>query len=445
MFRPANAAGAGDTRWQAGFDLPNGTDGNVNAVARVGNDVYIGGSFTVAGTGAANHVARWNGTAWSSLGTGAANGTNEAVRALAVAANGLVYAGGTFDQAGGVPAGHVAQWNGAAWASLGTGTGVAPGTASFVLALAAAPNGDVYVGGSFALAGGVAANNVAKWNGTAWASLGTGAANGVDKDVDALAVAPNGDVYAGGTFSQIGGIAANGLAKWNGTAWGFLNPNGPDLNGNVSALTVTPSGDVYVGGGFTQAGGAAANGLAKWNGTTWAALGTGVSQPAAVVVAPNGDVYVGGDFAQAGGVAASRVARWDGTAWSPLGTGTNGYVAALANAPGGKLYVGGYFTTLGDGSRVMARFGTYDPSLALATAAPAGAAPLALFPNPAHGTATLRLPAAAPRLPLADLQSRLVRQYPAPASDEATLDLHGLPAGLYLLRCGQLRGHLTVN
>ena len=95
----------------------------------------------------------------------------------------------------------------------------------------------------------------------------------------------------------------------------------------------------------------------------------------------------------------------------------------------------------------MSHFGIYDPSIPLATAAAQAAPAAQLFPNPAHGTATLRLPAAAARLPLTltDALGRLVRQYPAPAGLEAVLDLRGLPAGVYLVRCGELSQRLVVE
>jgi hypothetical protein len=86
-----------------------------------------------------------------------------------------------------------------------------------------------------------------------------------------------------------------------------------------------------------------------------------------------------------------------------------------------------------------------DPTLT-GTTAPR-AVPLQLYPNPAHRTATLRLPAGGAPAPLAltDAQGRTVRRYPAPAGAETVLDLQGLPAGLYLLRGGNLSHRLVVE
>ncbi|MBO2009356.1 T9SS type A sorting domain-containing protein [Hymenobacter negativus] len=483
------------------------------AVAANG-DLYTGGAFNQIGGFPFTNVMRWNGTAWNGLGAG--NGVSSPVYAVAVATNGNVYIGGSFKQVGGVLANYVARWDGVAWSSLGTGSangvGSANGNISSVYSLAIASNGDVYVGGSFAEAGGITANNVAKWNGTVWSSMNTGTTTGLNGDVHAVAVASNGDVYAGGDFNfRLGSTVIRGVAHWAGTAWGAVGTGtvGSSMDGSVQALAIAGNGDVYIGGNFTQVGGITANRIAKWNGTAWNSLGTGpangitnyAASVYAIALASNGDVYVGGGFTQAGGISANLIAKWNGTVWSALGGGfagnvgfVNNYVATLAIAangdlyaggifnlsgttavnyvgrwngtdwsnlgtstnlnvlamsfgPTGKLCMGGAFSTTGDGSRVMANFGIYDPAAPLATAA-AKAIPVAqLFPNPAHGTATLRLPAGAPRQPLtlSDALGRVVRRYPAPATAEAELDLRGLPAGTYVVRCGELTQRLVVE
>jgi hypothetical protein len=224
------------------------------------------------------------------------------------------------------------------------------------------------------------------------------------------------------------------------------------VNGFVYALAVAGNGDVYAGGDFVIAGGVSAIRIARWNGTAWNALGAGITASPlqgvrALVVAANGDVYAGGNFTQAGGVAASNVAQWNGTTWSSLGTGTNERVAGLAIEATGKLYAGGSFTATGDGSKAMAHFGIYDPAAPLATTAAKATPAAQLFPNPAHGTVTLRLPAGAPRQPLTltDALGRIVRRYPAPATAEAELDLRGLPAGVYVVSCGDYSQRLVVE
>ena len=334
---------------------------------------------------------------------------------------------------------------------MGTGVNTSPlnRASAAVLALAISSSGEAYAGGVFGYAGSEASNNIAKWNGTAWSRM----ASGTDTfgTVYAVAIAGNGDVYVGGVLTGAGMVASKYVARWNGTAWSSLGA-GNELNGSVNTLAVAGNGDVYAGGSFTQAGGTAASRIAKWNGTAWSSVGPGGSNGLdggvySLAVAGNGDVYAGGFFTQAGGQAANNVARWNGAVWSSLGTGLNSGVADMAISPSGKLYAVGGFTATGDGSKAMAGFGIYDPAAPLATTAAQATPAAQLFPNPAHGTATLRLPATAPRQPLTltDALGRLVRQYPAPAGAEAVLDLRGLPAGVYVVRCGALSQRLVVE
>jgi hypothetical protein len=78
---------------------------------------------------------------------------------------------------GGLPANNIAMWDGSAWHPLGTGVEEA------VWALAAfdedgpGPNPPVlFAGGYFTTAGGVVVNNIARWDGANWSSVGGGAA-----------------------------------------------------------------------------------------------------------------------------------------------------------------------------------------------------------------------------------------------------------------------------
>src|SRR5215472_420041 len=99
-----------------------------------------------------------------------------------------------------------------------------------------------------------------------------------------------------------------------------LEPLGSGMNGVVGALAVSDS-DLYAGGAFTNAGGIAANYIAKWNGSTWSALGSGVNSYVYALAVSATDVYAGGSFTSAGGTAANNIAKWDGSSWRALGSG----------------------------------------------------------------------------------------------------------------------------
>ncbi len=340
-------------QWASGFERERaGMDIDVRALTvfddGTGPALYAGGQFTMAGGVAARGIARWNGTQWSPLSSGMVN-----VFALTVFDDGTgpaLYAGGNFIMAGGVAANGIAKWDGTQWSPLSSGM-----NGNGVLALTVFNDGTgpaLYAGGSFTTAGGVAARGIARWNGTQWSPLGSEMGGGVL----ALTVFDDGAgpaLYAGGLFSIAGAIS---IAKWDGTQW---SPLGSGVNSVVYALTVFDDGTgpaLYAGGLFTMAGGVAANRIAKWDGTQWSPLGSGLNSNIefALTVFDDGTgpaLYAGGQFTMAGGVAANRIAKWDGTQWSALGSGMNNTVFALTvfdDGTGPALYAGGFFTMAGD-------------------------------------------------------------------------------------------------
>ena len=154
-----NRATGGEWRTFGGV---RGCNGTVNASAPMSNgDLIVVGRFTACGDVPANGVARWNGTTWSSLGSGANNGTKDGtVLAVAVSA-GDIYIGGSFRTVAEIPVNGVARWNGSSWSSLGTG--VAATAVPFVgtVRKIATVGNDVFVSGTFDSAGGTPAKNLA--------------------------------------------------------------------------------------------------------------------------------------------------------------------------------------------------------------------------------------------------------------------------------------------
>jgi hypothetical protein len=225
-------------------------NGPVYALAVSGGTLYAGGLFTNAGGASANYIAQWNGSSWSALGSGIsgadADYAGPCVLALAISGNTL-YVGGDFMAAGAVTnANCIAQWNGSSWSALGSGMNGAVGAL-------AVSGGILYAGGDFDFTAdyAVEANAVAQWNGSSWSALGSGMGGGGPPYtyVYALEVS-GGTLYAGGSFTNAGGTAANYIAQWNGSNW---SPLGSGMNGGVSALAVS-GGTLYAGGNFTTAG-----------------------------------------------------------------------------------------------------------------------------------------------------------------------------------------------
>jgi len=130
--------------------------------------------------------------------------------------------------------------------------------------------------------------------------------------VYALAVSGS-DLYAGGGFTSAGGTAANNIARWDGSSWSALGSGvrGSDPSGNgpfVLALAASGS-NLYAGGQFTTLGVSAANYIAKWDGSSWSALGSGMNNTVNALAVSGSDLYAGGDFTTAGGKVSPYIAR----------------------------------------------------------------------------------------------------------------------------------------
>jgi len=169
-------------------------------------------------------------------------------------------------------------------------------------------NGDLIAGGSFATAGEVIVNNIARWDGSEWQAIGSG----MNMPVESFA-AQDGYLIAGGEFTTAGGVAASRIARWDESEWhpmGAVMSGPPDIVGFwVSALAIH-DGNLIAGGRFSTAGGVTANNIARWNGSEWHPLVTGMNRRVQTLTVHDGYLIAGGDFTTAGGQTASFTARW---------------------------------------------------------------------------------------------------------------------------------------
>ena len=294
-------------------------------------NLYVGGYFDSIGGKPANNIAKWNHStsSWESL----LGGLGSEVNALALGPSGNLYA---------AEINKVKKWNGTSWSSLGSGF---TGTMVVLLALAVDQSGNVYAGGSFDYADGVPANNVAKWKTTlsTWDAMAgglrqTGWSNPTGQVFD-MTAGSDGNIYLAGSFNTTESISIIGIAKWKvaSSSWEALPAGGGGL-----AVAADSYGNIY-----TQPG--------RWSGSTWEAFTDSVaSRPPTSVIAARSpsEVFMGSDGYGAPVETAGAVAKLSGTTWNNLAGDlikSAGYadVRALAIDPSGDLYVGGKFTSAG--------------------------------------------------------------------------------------------------
>ncbi|MCU0865314.1 MAG: hypothetical protein MUC36_16145 [Planctomycetes bacterium] len=301
-------------------DLPIGVPilGAVNALAVLPNgSLAVGGRFS---SGTIRNIAIWNGTSWSSVGGGVGGASPTAtgieVTALDALPNGDLVVGGNFAIAGTVPASGVARWDGTQWHGYGT----SPNTV--VSSIDHRPNGNVIVVGSFP-------GQVAEWNGAGWQVFVPGFGfGGVALD---LAVLPNGDVAV-----ATGGL---GVQRWNGSSWSLLG-TGPVTF--ATALRVLPSGDLLAASAFAS--------VLRWDGSQWSQFAPSVGFVRSLTLQPGGDVHAVGMIGDQGQSARRGAVRWDGTSWQGIGSGFDGPVYDLIAGGNGELVaLGGFRAVPGPG------------------------------------------------------------------------------------------------
>lgn len=187
-----------------------------------------------------------------------------------------------------------------------------------------------------------------------------GAGEGVNGEVLATVIQPDGKIVIGGRFSSVNGIARNNIARLNGDGTldrTFAEQPAQGVNGQVSALAIQPEGGILVGGTFTQADQVETLNLARYNaegsidqsfggadGTQSGANGSVY----ALAVQPDGKIVVGGNFNTIFGQPRRSIARLnaDGTPDAPVTAhdAPSGTVRAVASGSDGSLVVGGQFT-----------------------------------------------------------------------------------------------------
>ena len=325
-------------------------------------EVYAGGTFTKANYSAyaidpnisGNYIAYWNGTQWISL---LKTITGSRIEGVDVAPNGDVYIIGIFTSVTGLTGGAIAAKNIAKWTrSTGVWSALGAGLDNDGYAVACAPNGDVYAGGKFHTAGGIAAYHIALWDGVDWNAMGN--MDGLNDDVYTIAISKDGKkLYMGGLFTDDYADTADHfmyICEWSfefndfdhmGATWG------EGFNGVVRKIEISSSGYVYACGDFTTlflAPQPSMKRIAKWNGSKWEQLDNGIDNGSVYYIKVNtdGNLVASGSFTTVGGIAMKGIALWNGSTWVPLDIiirpGSSSPVVHTILYKGSDIIIGGH-------------------------------------------------------------------------------------------------------
>lgn len=161
-----------------------------------------------------------------------------------------------------------------------------------------------------------------------WFTIGSGANNEVF-DI----YSDSSGIYFAGYFTQIAGVQANSIAKWDGKQWQTFPNNFPQVkcvSSNGSEIFVGASADTF-------------NGVFRWNGTQWDTIGILPSGYISTITFDDSSLYAGGFFNSISGVEAYSAARWDGAQWHAMGNDFQAEEISSLIIYRNQLYAGGTF------------------------------------------------------------------------------------------------------
>jgi hypothetical protein len=420
------------------------------------NDIlYVGGaSFHSGDEVTSPGIMAWDGTSFSALGCGfnwdclgdlTSGGMANPITALAMW-QGELYAGGGINSAAGVPISHIARWDGTAWQSLGGGLN------GPVYRLHGYTDG-LYAVGIFTEADGVEANGLARWDGSIWHSVFDLPRLGVSLNSIYDMAWYNDELFICGNFAGNDGMIS--IARHDGDSWLSV---GDGIRGSFSLVNLLEvhNGLLYVAGAFakTQPYGPPDNpgcGIVTWDGENWGELGTGTcgaNNPTIYRMTwINDTLYVTGRFNVIGGVPTGRVAKWDGQRWCSLVPPNYFYPdIVVMGSFRDTLIVGGSFTVAGpDSIDRIAKWVGGSYTSACGTAVGLGEEgspipPLNPFPNPASAQFTLALDAEdiGDAVLLYDATGRVVFSTTV-TNTSFTVDVAHLANGTYTVQVGEAR------
>lgn len=319
--------------------------------------IIIVGSFTKYNNVTVNRIARIlpNGALDTSFITGSGAALN--ITNVEVLKDGKILLSGNFLAFNGFSTNKIIRLN--QDGSVDTSFNIGSGFSDDINAMLLQPDGKIILGGKFASYNGIPANRIIRLNDDG--TLDTSFLSGTGLTGDAVQIIKtdsSGNIMVGGSFT----------GSYNNSAVNrvfFLNPNGTmktdfDMgsgpgSASVFALANAPDGSWYIGGSFSVFNGQNQGRLAKVNvdgehDTGYLSAGIGFDNPVQKVLPlENEKTMVFGNFTKFNGVLASRIIRLseDGSFDSSFNLGQSGAnnlikTAVLQND--GKIVLGGSFT-----------------------------------------------------------------------------------------------------
>lgn len=284
-------------------------DGPVSCLSSFGGELYAGGSFSEVDGHAVRGIARRTAAGWRPLGSGLTahpRYTSAAVFCLTPHDGGLLV-GGVFGGAGGSFTPNLASWSGGSWSPIRQNGDL------LVYALCPWDNGVAVAGKRDSDVLTAPGSRIVHWRESGWLALGSGIEwiPGLTYSPEVSAVCAHaGSLFAGGRFVRAGGSAAGNLARWDGSSWGALQSTAHTDTAMVVDALISFEGELVAAGAFHVGGDPVPVTIARWDGTSWKTLGQGLNGNVGDFLVYQGDLIAAGSFTSSGALPVNHIARW---------------------------------------------------------------------------------------------------------------------------------------
>jgi len=203
----------------------------IELVINQADELFIGGFFSSVNGITSNYISKWDGTTWSSLALGLSyplsSPSSGGVWSITFDSLGNLYAGGRFDNASGTIVNNIAKWDGLTWSTIGLGIGT-------VVTDVEIDNSIIYAVHNIILSN----YEISVFNGISWVTMAPSSLTTIDLEFNSL-----GNLYASGKFPAYG--ADCGILTYNGSTWTCFAKTS---NSTIEDLYINSNDDIYIGG-----------------------------------------------------------------------------------------------------------------------------------------------------------------------------------------------------
>lgn len=304
------------TSWTIAPSPNTGVGDNIlNSVSGSGpSDVWEVG-FYAFGTEKRTLIEHWNGVDWSIVSSPNTNNRLNVLNGVDTISQSNTWAVGYATSGGLDQSTLVLHWDGTAWSIIPSPS---PGTFGLntLYAVAANSANDVWAVGSFTNIGEFAQTLALHWDGTSWQLIPSANVPGSNNELYAIVALSPSDVWAVGYWGNSASGFSTLIEHWNGSTWTVVSSPKALGDNFLSAVSATGSNDIWaVGRSRNPSTFRTSTLIEHWDGNSWSEVfGFGVEPESAaygVAAVSSTDAWAVGD---GGGLA--LIGRWSGSSWS---------------------------------------------------------------------------------------------------------------------------------